>query len=129
MSSSYLGLLGLARRAGKVEMGDDAARAACNASLARLLIISEEASPRTRETFEFVAESAGIPCITVSETRAEIGNALGKRPIAVCAVCNTGFAAAIIKKLADTNEDAKNALPKAEKKAARVASRSKKKHK
>lgn len=129
MSSSYLGLLGLARRAGKVEMGDDAAKAACTAGAARLIIISSEASSRTRETFRFIAENANIPHITVSETREEIGNALGKRPIVVCALCDTGFAAAIIKKLADANEDAKNALPEAVRKAERVASRAKKKHK
>ena len=129
MNSPYISLLGLARRAGKVETGDEASRSACSHGLARALLIAGDASDRTRETFEFIAESAGLPCITVAETREELGNALGKRPCAVVSICDTGFSAAIIKKLADENEFAKALLPTLEKKAARARSRKKAKSK
>ncbi len=129
MSSPYISLLGLCRRAGKVEIGDEAARSACSHGTAKVLLIASDASDRTCEAFEFIAESANIPCIPVSETREELGNALGKRPCAVVAICDTGFSAGIIKKLAAENEFAKAILPTLEKKAARALSRKKAKSK
>ena len=125
MSSSYLGLLGLARRAGKLEIGDEAVKGACSKGLSKLLLLASDASERTKATFESIAESFELPCVTVSETREEIGNALGKRPSAVVAICDTGFSAAIAKKLADINENAKVALPSLEKRAKRSVSRKK----
>ena len=129
MGSSYISLLGLARRAGKVEIGDEAARSACSHGTAKILLIASDASERTCETFEFIAESAGLPHVSVAETREELGNALGKRPCAVVAICDTGFSAGIIKKLADVNERAKEILPTLEKRAARAVSRKKAKSK
>ena len=125
MSNSYLGLLGLARRAGKLEIGDEAVKGSCGRNLAKLLLIASDASERTRATFESIAEGSELPCVTVSETREEIGNALGKRPSAIVAVCDSGFSAAIVKKLSDGNESAKAALPSLEKRAKRSASRKK----
>ena len=125
MNNSYLGLLGLSRRAGKLEIGDEAVKGACSRSLAKLLLIASDASERTTATFESIAESSEIPCITVSETREEIGNALGKRPSAVVAICDTGFSAAIAKKLSESSESARLALPSLEKRAKRSASRKK----
>lgn len=125
MSNSYISLLGLARRAGKVEVGDEAARSACSHGTAKILLIASDSSDRTREAFEFIAESASIPHISVAETREELGNALGKRPCAVVAICDTGFSAGIVKKLAAENEFAKAILPTIEKKAARAISRKK----
>ncbi len=125
MSSSYLSLLGLARRASKLEIGDEAVKGACSRGLAKLLLVAADASDRTRATFESIAESLGLPCITVSESREEIGNALGKRPSAIVAVCDTGFSAAIAKKLSDGNEEASLILPTLEKKAKRSISRKK----
>lgn len=129
MSSPYIPLLGLARRAGKVEIGDEAVKSACAHSTARMLLIASDSSERTCETFEFIAESANIPHIPVAETREELGNALGKRPCAVVAVCDAGFSAAIIKKLSAENEYARAALPNLEKKAQRAQSRKKSKSK
>lgn len=125
MNNSYLGLLGLARRAGKLEIGDEAVKGACSRNLAKLLLVASDASERTKATFESIAESIELPCVTVSETREEIGNALGKRPSAVVAICDTGFSAAIAKKLSEVSESAKAALPSLEKRAKRSISRKK----
>ncbi|MBR5542740.1 MAG: ribosomal L7Ae/L30e/S12e/Gadd45 family protein [Oscillospiraceae bacterium] len=131
MENSYLGLLGLARRAGLLSLGDESVRSAVSAKTAKVLFVASDASERTKETFEFIAESADVLYIVVSETREELGNALGKRPLSTVAVCDVGIAAAITKKLAATNEQAAECLPllakKAEKSAARRrASRAKK---
>ncbi len=125
MNNSYLGLLGLARRAGKLGNGDEAVKGACSRNLAKLLLVASDASDRTKATFKSIAESFELPCITVSETREEIGNALGKRPSAIVAVCDTGFSAAIAKKLSAESESARAALPSLEKRAKRSISRKK----
>lgn len=123
MQNSYLGLLGLAKRAGKIECGDEAARSAMTSKAARLVLIAGDSSDRTKETFRFIAESFNIPSVTVSETRADIGNALGKRPCAVVAVCDMGFAAALVKKLAESSEEAKGVLEETARRAAKIQAR------
>lgn len=123
MQNSYLGLLGLAKRAGKVESGDEAARSALTSKAARLVLIAGDASERTAETFRFIAESVNVPSVTVQETRADIGNALGKRPCAVVAVCDMGFAAALVKKLAENSEEAKAVLEETTRRAAKIQAR------
>ena len=123
MQNSYLGLLGLAKRAGKLEVGDEAARAAISAGKTRLVIIASDVSDRTRETFEFIADSAGVACVKVEETRAELGNALGRRPTAVIAVCDIGLAAALAKNISSVNEDAKNVAAALEEKSKKIAAR------
>ena len=123
MESSYLGLLGLAKRASFVEAGDEACRAAINAGKARLILTASDASERTYETFAFLAENANVPHIQVNESREELGNALGRRPCATVAVCDIGLTAAIVKKLAAINEDAARKLPEIEARAKKIAAR------
>ncbi len=101
MENNYLGLMGLAKRAGCLSAGDEAVRAAISAGKVRLVLCASDASERTKETFSFIAESANIAFVCVEETKEELGNALGRRPAATVAVCDIGFAAALAKKLAD----------------------------
>ena len=125
MNDSYLNLLGLARRASLIESGDEATRGAVSKGAVRLLLLAKDSSDRTFETFTFIAESAEIPCITLPATREEIGNAIGKRPTAVIALCDNGFSLSILKKLAADVDEAKNLLPLFEKKAERAKRRKK----
>ncbi len=123
MENNYLGLLGLARRAGMLAIGDESAKVALQSKKARLLLMASDASERTKETFSFISESNDIPYVEVRESREELGNALGKRPVAAVAICDLGFSAAIVKKLSLQNESAKavadGIVSRAEKSAAR----------
>ena len=125
MNNNYLAFLGLAKKAGALEVGDEAARAAISAGKVRLVLIASDSSERTRSAFEFFSESANVPCITVKDTRAELGNALGRRPCAVVAVCDIGFAAALVKKLSEGNAEAKACLERIEEKAKKISARKK----
>ena len=127
MESNYLGLLGLARRAGMLAVGDESARVSLQSKKARVLLMASDASERTKETFSFISENMDIPYIEVSENREELGNALGKRPVAAVAVCDLGFAAAIVKKLSSENESAKAAADEIVARAEKSAARKKKK--
>lgn len=125
MESSYLGLLGLSRRAGKLCSGSEASREAISCGEAKLVIIASDASEKTRENFKFFAEEAEVCLINVTESAAELGNAIGKRPCAVLSVCDVGFSAAIVKKLADINNSAKEAAQRLSEKAERATARRK----
>lgn len=125
MESNYLGLLGLAKRAGYLSAGDEAVRAAITAGKVRLVLCASDASDRTRETFSFIAESSGVAFISVPETKEEIGNALGRRPAATVAVCDIGFAAALAKKLAEKLPNAKEFAGGLSERAQRTAKRKK----
>jgi len=127
MENNYLSLLGLARRAGMLAIGDESARVALQSKKARMLIMASDASKRTKETFSFISESMDIPYIEVRESREELGNALGKRPCAAVAVCDIGFSAAIVKKLSMQNEAAKALSDEIVSKAEKAAARKKKK--
>ncbi len=123
MQSNYLGLLGLARRAGMIEAGDEAVRASISQKRARVVLIASDASERTHDTFIFIAESAGIPVITLDETREQLGNALGKRPCAAVAVCDIGMSAAIVNKLATSNTQAQAVREQLSARAEKIAAR------
>lgn len=125
MESNYLGLLGLAKRAGYLSEGDEAVRAAISAGKARLVLCASDASERTRETFSFITESSGVAFISVPETKEDIGNALGRRPAATVAVCDIGFAAALSKKLAEKLPEAVECSVMLSERAKKIAKRKK----
>ncbi len=127
MQNNYLGLLGIARRGGMVEIGDESVRVALLTKRGRVVLIASDASERSKNMFSAIAEDSSVPHIEVAETMADLGNALGKRPCAAVCVCDMGIAAALVKKLSDINPQAKELLPQIDAKAKRIAARKNKK--
>lgn len=125
MESDYLSLLGLAKRAGMIEAGDEAVRAAVTAGKVRLVLCASDASDRTRETFSFITESAAVAFLSVPETKEELGNALGRRPAATVAVCDIGFAASLAKKLAERLPEATECAERLSARVQKIANRKK----
>lgn len=80
-------MLGLCRRAGQVIAGEFAVERALQSRRAALLLISDDASPRTRERFVGLAERAKVACYQLG-TREELGHAIGQPPRVVLAVQN-----------------------------------------
>lgn len=89
-------LLGLARKAGKLEPGGVAAREAVRHRRAKLVLLSADLSRRTAETVGMEAENAGVRVSALpfgmDETEAAIGKKAG-----VIAVNDEGFARALLK--------------------------------
>lgn len=125
--SDYLGLLGIARKAGKTETGEEAVASVAELKKIRLVLTASDSAERTKRRAQSLAELSNAPCIEVAETRGELGNALGVRPCAVVGVSDMGIAAALVKKLSVYNEEAKKALQSVEEKAERFERRKKKK--
>ena len=97
--SGALNLLGMARRAGAVQIGEESAAQAVLDHKARLILVAADAGASGAARMQRL-ESEKVPVLTVADTKAELGNALGFAGCAACAVTDLGLASAIVKKLA-----------------------------
>lgn len=100
MIGQMLSMLGLAKKAGRVEIGEEPVGAAARAKKARVILVAQDAGPSSqRRAFSF-AESGACLCLTVPADKDALGRALGRTSVAMCAVTEIGFAGAVVKKLA-----------------------------
>lgn len=98
------GLLGMARRAGRLAIGFDAAVAALKDGKSTTVLIASDGSPKTAKECRFHAGDDAVVYLPLSKTAfaAAIG---AHKPVAVAAVCDDGFAAAIRPYGTDTKEE------------------------
>lgn len=100
MIGQMLSMLGLAKKAGRVEIGEEPVDAAARAKKARVILVAQDAGPSSqRRAFSF-AEAGACLCLTVPADKDALGRALGRTSVAMCAVTEIGFAGAVVKKLA-----------------------------
>ena len=104
MMDSILSLLGLAHKAGKVEIGEEPVAAITRAKKARLLLLAGDAAPSSARRAMGFAEAGNCLCLTIDADKDALGRALGRTSCAMCAVSDIGFAAAIAEKLAAIDE-------------------------
>lgn len=95
-----LSMIGLALRAGRLEVGDEAAGDACRLKHCRLLLLASDAGEGAqRRAMHFAEEGqcllAEIPC-----SKEELGAALGRKNCAMAAITDLGLAQAVAGKLA-----------------------------
>ena len=95
-----LSMIGLALRAGRLEVGDEAAGDACRYKRCRLLLVAADAGEGAqRRAMHFAEEGqcllAEIPC-----SREELGAALGRKSCAMAALTDLGLARAVAGRLA-----------------------------
>lgn len=95
MEHRELSLLGLARRAGKLELGFDAAASAARNKKARLLLAAGDISEKTFKNLRYEGERAGVPVLRLKTDMAETGRACGVKRAGVLAVTEPGFAKAL----------------------------------
>ncbi len=97
MNDRLNGLLGMARRAGRLTAGFDAVIESVKTQKAQLVLLAADLSPKTEKELRFTAAEA-VPLLSVGLTKEEIGHAAGYgKPVGVVATEDKGFAAAIIK--------------------------------
>lgn len=96
MAETIFFLLGLARRAGQIQSGDAAVRAAMARKKVHLVLLAGDASQRTRKPFEELAVSAGIPLINYG-SKIELGRSIGRPHRSVVAVTDRNLAQGIIR--------------------------------
>jgi len=96
--SEVLALLGLARRAGAVAAGTDATREAVRRGIARLVILAEDGAETQRQKVLPLLQARGVPWEELGSMQ-EVGEALGRGPLAAVALTSEGFAGEIRKRL------------------------------
>ena len=92
------GLLGLARRAGRLSVGSRETRIGLHRGEVRLVIVAEDASPRDRERVFRVAAEGNVPTRIVGD-RGSLGAAVGRDAVAVVGIRDRGMAVALAARL------------------------------
>ena len=92
MTEHILSMIGLAKKAGQVEIGEEPVGIACRSGKARLLLVARDAGDHTfRRARSFVSGSK-CPYVCVPFTKDELGDGLGCNACALCAVLDPAFA-------------------------------------
>ncbi|MDE7242708.1 MAG: 50S ribosomal protein L7 [Oscillospiraceae bacterium] len=97
-----LALLGLALRAGRLEVGEECVGSACKYKKARLVIAAEDAAAGSVRRALLYAQQGQCLCLTVPFSKQELGGAVGRDLCALCAFTDTGLAGAFVGKLAES---------------------------
>lgn len=93
-----LRLLGLARRAGGLVPGVDAARQTVESGDARLVVVAEDASPAQLRKVTGLAVARGVPLRIVAD-RARLGQAVGLPLASAMAIKTEGIAEELLRRL------------------------------
>lgn len=94
-----LNYLGLARKGGRIAVGEEPVGAACRAGHARLLLLARDAADHTFRRARAFTQSGKPPLIRVPFTKEELGAALGCRVCAMAAFTDVAMAQAFVQAL------------------------------
>lgn len=98
--NDVLSLMGLAKKAGKLELGEEPVGAACRSRKARVVLLASDAAANTVRRAAHFGQAGQVPFLTIPFTKAEIGRMSGRSTCAMSAVTDAGLAAALVSKLA-----------------------------
>ena len=104
-NKDLLHLIGLAKKAGRAEIGEEPVGVLCRQHDARLILLAADAAPSTRRRCLHFAEEGDCLWIEVPFTKEELGRCLGRTSCAIAALSDIGFAGAIAGKLAATDPE------------------------
>lgn len=93
-----LSMIGLCQKAGKVKSGETAVEIEVKKGTARLLIVAEDVSERTKKTYADMAAHHHI-AIRVFGTKETLGSMLGKASRAALVITDEKMAAAVVAKM------------------------------
>ena len=97
-----LNYMALARKAGRIELGEEPVGAVARAQKARLIVVAEDASDHTwRRAKSFVAGTQQ-QCIRVPFTKDRLGQSIGRTELALAAFTDPALALAFVKALPET---------------------------
>lgn len=94
-----LNYLALARKAGRIELGEEPVGACARARKARLVVVASDATDHTwRRAKSFVAGTSQ-ECISIPYSKDEMGLAVGRQSLAIAAFTDPAMALAFVKAL------------------------------
>lgn len=95
-----LHLLGLAKKAGKLELGEEPVGALCRARHARLVLLAGNAAPNTYRRAAHFGEAGSVLWLALPHSKEELGFLFGRGSVAMMALSDAGLAASLVEKLA-----------------------------
>lgn len=99
MHEAALSYLGLAKKAGHLEAGDELVRSAVRAGHARLIVLAADAGAHTRRRAENLGVAWHVPVIVAEWPKDDLGHAVGTRSCAFAAFTEPRLALAFLKAL------------------------------
>lgn len=100
---NILNLVGIAKKAGKLEIGEEPVGSAARARHAKLLLVAADAADNTVRRAGHFGEAGNVMFLSTPYTKAELGMAVGRTSCAMLAVMDAGIASSIVTKLAAAN--------------------------
>ena len=97
--NEILTFVGLVRRSGHLAVGAEDVAESCLKGKARLVLLPTDTAANTVKWMEAAVERKEVPILRPGMTKKDLGEALGVGSCAVAAVCDTGLAIALSKKL------------------------------
>ena len=98
MQNDLLRFLGLMRRAGKLSVGETGTGQAARSGQAKLILLASDASDNARDRAEGFARRAEVPLYRMHADKSEFADALHVAGGSMAAICDEGFASALIGK-------------------------------
>lgn len=114
--------LSLARKAGRIELGEEPVGAAARAQRARLVVVASDAGDHTWRRAKSFVSGTDQPCIRVPFTKDELGRATGRTSLALAALTDPALALAFVKAL-DAPEKYKDVLQSLQIRTKRIQAR------
>ena len=100
-----LNYVALARKAGRIELGEEPVGEAARAQHARLVVVASDASDHTwRRALSFVAGTEQ-KCIRIPFNKDQLGEAVGRTSLAIAAFTDPALALAFAKALPEQNTE------------------------
>jgi len=100
-----LQILGIAKKAGLLAIGCEAAETAARKGKTKLIISASDASERAFRNARINADVCGALCLSVPFTKFELGSITGRGSPATVAFLDTGLAVTFLKGLAETGDE------------------------
>ncbi|MDR0861704.1 MAG: 50S ribosomal protein L7 [Oscillospiraceae bacterium] len=97
---SNLSLLGIARKAGLLTVGEESVGAAARTKKARAILSASDASERSMRQARGFSEAYGMPYLPLPYTKDELGAVTGRGSPAMLALTDAGIAAKLAARLA-----------------------------
>jgi len=117
-----LNYMALARKAGRIELGEEPVGSAARAQHARLVVVASDASDHTwRRAQSFVAGTQQ-QCIRVPFTKDQLGQSIGRTSLAIAAFTDPALALAFVKAL-EQPEQYRQVLESLDKRTKRIQQR------
>ena len=103
--NDLLRLIGLCKKAGRLEVGEEPVGSACRARDCRLLLIADDAADNTVRRAAHFAQAGNCLTLRLPFSRDDLGRAVGRTSCALAAITDIGFASALAGRLAKTDPE------------------------